>query len=152
MALEDLLTGLNPYGQTYSMMSDPIYGPLFAGMTNGQPTRGGAGGRGGAMGNPGPGSNWEQVARRMAMNRYDYTPEEWKKLDYIIERESGWNPKAVNEGSGAYGIPQILPSAHPDVDLQNDPMGQLRWLFRYIQQRYGGANQAAQFKQTHGWY
>lgn len=150
MALEDLLQGLNPEATTYSMMNDPIYGPLFRGMENGQPSRSGGGGMP-SMGQP-QGSNWEKIAREMAMRRYGYSPQEWKKLDYIIERESGWNPNALNEGSGAYGIPQILPSAHPGVKLQDDPMGQIRWLLNYIKGRYGGPQNAYQHKQQTGWY
>lgn len=152
MALEDLLGGLAPQAGTYSMMQDPIYSRLFgAGMAQRQPVRGGTGG---VSPNMGPGSNWEQVARRMAMNRYDYTPEEWKKLDYIIERESGWNPNALNEGSGAFGIPQILPSAHPGVKqrIGDDPLAQIRWLLNYIEGRYGGVQNAYQHKQSTGWY
>jgi hypothetical protein len=97
-------------------------------------------------------SRWENRARQMAMNRYGYSPEQFRMLDYIIERESGWDPTAVNSNGGAYGIPQILPSAHPDVNLQGDPMGQLRWLFNYIQQRYGGVEDAYSHKQETGWY
>lgn len=97
--------------------------------------------------------NWESIAQDMAMNQYGYTPKQWNMLDYIIERESGWNPNALNESSGAYGIPQILPKAHPGVNLQNDPMGQLRWLFNYINSpRYGGIEGAYQHKLSTGWY
>ena len=73
-------------------------------------------------------------------------------LDSIIERESGWDPDAVNQSSGAYGIPQILPKAHPNANLQGDPMGQIQWLLRYIDQRYGGVQQALAFKDANGWY
>jgi hypothetical protein len=152
MALEDLLKGLNPNASTYSMMSDPIYGPLFRGMERGKPTRAG-GGPMPSMGKP-MGSNWEKIAREMAMRRYGYSPEEWRKLDYIIERESGWNPNALNEGSGAYGIPQVLPSAHPGLKakLGNDPMAQIRWLLNYVEERYGGVANAFRHKQSTGWY
>lgn len=115
--------------------------PSEVGLTSLIPT-----GSGGSMG------NWEQRARKRAMNQYGYTPQDWKALDSIIERESSWNPDAVNPSSGAYGIPQILPSAHPDANLQNDPMGQIKWLLSYIQQRYGGPQQALAFKNENNWY
>ena len=97
-------------------------------------------------------SHWEEVASRMAQNRYGYSPQDFAKLDSIISRESNWNPNAVNENSGAYGIPQILPSAHPNANLQGNPRGQIRWLLDYIQGRYGGVDQALAFKDREGWY
>lgn len=119
---------------------------------------GGSGGLAGLAGSSDPGpvggspSHWEDVARRIAMNRYGYSPEDFNKLDSIISRESNWNPNAVNPNGGAYGIPQILPSAHPDVQLQGDPRGQIKWLLNYIQGRYGGVDQALEFKNREGWY
>jgi soluble lytic murein transglycosylase-like protein len=98
-----------------------------------------------------PGSNWERTARQMAAQR-GWTGSDWRAIDSIIERESGWDPNAVNPSSGAYGIPQILPSAHPDVQLQNDPLGQIRWLLNYVQQRYGSPSAALAFKDREGWY
>src|SRR5205085_2700320 len=32
-------------------------------------------------------------------------------LDALWQRESGWNPRAQNPSSGAYGIPQALPGS-----------------------------------------
>lgn len=96
--------------------------------------------------------DWESAARRYFRRREGYSPEEWRAIDSIIERESNWDPHAVNESSGAYGIPQILPSAHPNANLENDPMGQIRWLANYIEGRYGGPLQALAFKDEHGWY
>lgn len=101
---------------------------------------------------PGSASHWEKVARRMATHKYGYTPEEWRDLDYIISHESNWDPNALNESSGAYGIPQILPSAHPGLGIQDDPKAQLRWLFKYIEGRYGSPEAAYAFKREHGYY
>ncbi len=97
-------------------------------------------------------NDWEARAQKMAYNRYNYTPQDWAELQYIIGHESSWDPNAVNPTSGAYGIPQILPAAHPDANLQNDPMGQLHWLFSYLQDRYGGVDAAYQHKLSTGWY
>lgn len=96
--------------------------------------------------------DWESVARRFFKRQEGYSPEEWRAVDSIIDRESGWDPHAVNESSGAFGIPQILPSAHPNTGLENDPMGQIRWLANYIEGRYGGPLQALDFKNEQGWY
>lgn len=108
-----------------------------------------------ATGVPGPtggSSDWERRARQYFTNQEGYSPQEWNAVDSIIERESGWDPSAVNNSSGAYGIPQILPSAHPNAGLQNDPMGQIRWLANYLEERYGGPMQALAFKDREGWY
>ncbi len=105
-----------------------------------------------APGPTGGTSDWERRARQYFMGHEGYSRGDWNALDSIIERESGWDPNALNEGSGAYGIPQILPSAHPNTNLQGDPMGQIRWLANYISGRYGSAQDALAFKDREGWY
>lgn len=159
MALEDLLGGLNPFAGTYSMIQDPIYGPLFRGLGPGGPVSPGGGSSPGTGGGPvkgiGGGSRWEQIAREMAQRRYGWGPQQFRALDQIATAESGWNPKAVNPSSGAAGIPQMLPSAHPDMNVQkflNDPMAQIRWFLNYVDQRYGSPQQALQFRNQRGWY
>jgi soluble lytic murein transglycosylase-like protein len=102
--------------------------------------------------NNGSSSHWEDVAQRMATNQYGYSPQDFSKLDSIIGRESSWDPNAVNDSSGAYGIPQILPSAHPNTHLEDNPRGQIKWLLNYIQERYGGVDNALAFKDREGWY
>ena len=107
---------------------------------------------GGGSGLGGTPSHWEDVAQRMATNRYGYSNQDFNKLDSIIDRESSWDPNAVNPNGGAYGIPQILPSAHPNTHLEDNPRGQIRWLLNYIDERYGGIDQALAFKDREGWY
>lgn len=102
-----------------------------------------------------PGGGWEAKAQQMAMNKYGYSPQDWNKLDYIIERESGWDPTAYNESSGAAGIPQNINGWLPG--WQENPMKQLRWLFNYIDNHnypgYGtGLDAAYQHKLATGWY
>lgn len=97
-------------------------------------------------------SHWEDVARKRARNQYGWTGEDWRAIDSIIERESSWNPNAVNPSSGAYGIPQINPSAHPDANLQGDPIGQIKWLLSYIRQRYGSPTAALAYKNANNSY
>lgn len=121
----------------------------------------GRGARGGGA-SPGKlsGNQYEQMARQMAAKRYGWDRGDFRYIDWIIGgggpnnvvAESRWNPNAVNPSSGAYGIPQILPAAHPDTHLQNNPRGQIRWLLRYIKGRYGTPQQAYQFKSQKGWY
>ena len=102
-------------------------------------------------------SNWENVARRMALRRYGYTPEQFGMLDSIIERESGWSPGAINptvvNGRQAMGIPQrMMDPSMADSAWMNNPEAQIRWLFNYIKERYGSVEDALAFKNREGWY
>lgn len=61
-------------------------------------------------------------------------------VDYIVRRESGWRPGAVNRSSGAYGLCQALPGskmASAGDDWRTNPVTQLRWCSKYSK-RYGG--------------
>jgi hypothetical protein len=95
-------------------------------------------------------SNWEQVARRMAAQR-GWTGQDWRAIDSIIERESGWDPHAVNDSSGAAGIAQRI-SGFGKGYTENKPIQQIRWLLNYIGDRYGDPASALSFKDSHGWY
>lgn len=83
-------------------------------------------------------------------------PKSWyEDLNWIINHESGWNPKATNPGSGAYGIPQSLPGnkmASAGKDWRTNPITQLKWMYSYVKGRYGNASNAKHFWQTHNWY
>jgi hypothetical protein len=60
-------------------------------------------------------------------------------LDKLWTRESGWNHKARNPSSGAYGIPQAYPAgklASAGADWQTNPATQIRWGLDYIKKRY----------------
>lgn len=74
---------------------------------------------------------------------------------YIINRESSWNTTATNASSGAYGLPQSLPAekmASHGADWRTNPETQLRWMYDYMVQRYGGIRQTKAFWDTHNWY
>jgi hypothetical protein len=101
----------------------------------------------------------EQKAYQMAMQR-GYTPKEWNMLDWIIDEaptaESHWNPKAVNDSSGAAGIAQKITGWSGNYQPDNVP-AQLRWLFNYLDnhvyQGLGtGVDAAYAWKKEHGWY
>lgn len=83
-------------------------------------------------------------------------PKSWyEDLNWIINHESSWNPKATNPGSGAYGIPQSLPGnkmASAGKDWRTNPITQLKWMYSYVKGRYGNASNAKHFWQTHNWY
>ncbi len=61
-------------------------------------------------------------------------------LDKLWKKESGWNYRAENRGSGAYGIPQALPGkkmASEGADWKTNPATQIKWGLGYIKGRYG---------------
>ncbi len=73
----------------------------------------------------------------------------------IITRESGWNVRATNRSSGAYGLAQALPAtkmATAGPGWRDDPTTQLLWMRSYVNTRYRGACAAWTFWQHHSWY
>ncbi|MER5886837.1 peptidoglycan DD-metalloendopeptidase family protein [Streptomyces sp. NPDC001941] len=70
----------------------------------------------------------------------------------IIERESSWNPRAVNPSSGACGLVQSLPCSKLPQGVGTSVEGQIRWFFNYVDQRYGSARQALAFWNANKWY
>ena len=60
-------------------------------------------------------------------------------LNKLWNKESGWNHKARNPSSGAYGIPQAYPGnkmSSAGADWQNNPATQIKWGLGYIKGRY----------------
>lgn len=78
-------------------------------------------------------------------------PGEWASVEFIMLKESGGNPNAVNPSSGSCGLFQQLPCgkwAHQ----WNDPVGAMIDATAYARQRYGGWNQAAVAWRAKGWW
>ena len=71
-------------------------------------------------------------------------------VDYIVRRESGWNPNATNRRSGACGLVQVYPCGK----LANayDPVVNLRWADGYAKGRYGSWEKAYQFWTRNHWW
>jgi len=68
-------------------------------------------------------------------------PGDYAYVDYIVSKESGWRPGAVNSSSGAYGLCQSYPAskmATAGADWRTNPVTQLRWCAGYANGRYGG--------------
>ncbi|MEV7625182.1 transglycosylase SLT domain-containing protein [Actinoplanes sp. NPDC089786] len=60
-------------------------------------------------------------------------------LEKLWKHESGWNHKAENKGSGAYGIPQALPGSKMGSiasDWRTNPATQIKWGLGYVKKRY----------------
>lgn len=63
-------------------------------------------------------------------------PEEsWGYADFMVQRESGWNPNAVNRSSGACGLAQALPCSKLGPNWTN-PVVALNWMNSYVNGRY----------------
>lgn len=76
---------------------------------------------------------------------------QWQYVDYIVGRESGWNPRAVNSSSGACGLVQALPCSKLGANWA-DPVHALKWQYSYVQSRYGGYAGAYSFWLSNHWY
>ena len=64
---------------------------------------------------------------------------EFPCLNNLWNKESGWNYKATNPGSGAYGIPQAYPGskmASAGADWKTNPATQIKWGLGYVKGRY----------------
>ena len=93
--------------------------------------------------------NYPDVAKKLEETFEDQYP-------YAVElfcRESSLNPAAVNPSSGALGLVQALP---PEKLMKDCPdMGldcQVKWGQRYIENRYGSAEEALAFHDLKNWY
>ncbi len=74
------------------------------------------------------------------MAQVGISPDDYGYVNYIMERESHWNPIAQNRSSGAYGICQALPGdkmAGFGSDWRTNPITQLKWCNNYAINRYG---------------
>ena len=76
---------------------------------------------------------------------------DWKYADYIVSKESSWNPNAVNPSSGACSLAQSLPCSKIPGNWR-DPVNALKWQYQYVKNRYGGYYGAYQFWITNKWY
>lgn len=80
---------------------------------------------------------------------------QYQCFSWIVSHESGWNYKAVNASTGAYGLVQALPGskmASAGSDWRTNPVTQIKWGLGYMNDRYGSPCGAQQFWQANGWY
>ena len=100
-----------------------------------------------------PGSA-QAIARDMVLAR-GWGEGEFNCLVSLWNKESGWNYRATNPSSGAYGIPQALPGnkmASAGADWATNPATQISWGLGYITSRYGTPCGAYGHSQSVGWY
>jgi uncharacterized protein YabE (DUF348 family) len=94
------------------------------------------------------------IGQRLAAAR-GWTGSQWTCLDNLFQRESGWNPHAMNPSSGAYGIPQALPGSKMGTvagDWRTNPATQITWGLNYIASVYGTPCGAWGHSQATNWY
>ncbi len=75
----------------------------------------------------------------------------WGYADFMVQKESGWNPNAMNKSSGACGLAQALPCSKLGPNWSN-PVVALNWMNNYVNGRYGGWEGAYTFWQKNHWY
>jgi hypothetical protein len=104
--------------------------------------------------------NARTIGKQLAASM-GWTGEQWTALEKLWTGESGWNPRAENKSSGAYGIPQALPfskmpkMAWPEkAGGSSDAATQIQWGLSYIKSRYGTPVMALHFwnAQSPHWY
>lgn len=94
------------------------------------------------------------VARAMLAS-YGWGSGQFSCLEALWTKESGWNVRADNPTSSAYGIPQALPGrkmASAGSDWRTNPATQIRWGLGYIESTYGSPCAAWGHSQAHNWY
>ncbi|MGW4798290.1 aggregation-promoting factor C-terminal-like domain-containing protein [Nonomuraea sp. NPDC004297] len=102
---------------------------------------------------PSPGSN--KATAKSMMASFGFGGDQWGCLERLWHKESGWNERAMNRYSGAYGIPQSLPGskmASAGSDWQTNAATQIKWGLGYIKGRYGTPCSAWGHSQSVGWY
>jgi uncharacterized protein YabE (DUF348 family) len=77
--------------------------------------------------------------------------ESWGYADFMVQKESGWNPNAMNKSSGACGLAQALPCSKLGPNW-NDPVVALNWMNNYAVGRYGSWEKAYNFWIANRWY
>lgn len=83
----------------------------------------------------------------------------WGYVDFLVSRESGWNPCAFYPGQSdcnampvnACGLVQQNP-CHKIPGDWRDPVAALKWQWQYVNGRYGGYAQAVEYWQVHRHY
>ncbi|MFD8545230.1 transglycosylase SLT domain-containing protein [Streptomyces sp. NPDC059649] len=95
------------------------------------------------------------IAETQAIARQMMAGDQFQCFSNIVDHESGWNYKATNASSGAYGLVQALPGSKMSSagsDWQTNPATQIKWGLNYMNDRYGSPCGAWSFWQANSWY
>lgn len=100
-------------------------------------------------------AEYQAYAKNLCINTYGWTENDFNCLVKLVEKESSWNPNAVNKSSGAAGLFQALPAskmASEGSDYMTNYKIQVKWGLKYIKNRYGTPANAWAHSQQKGWY
>ncbi|MEU8519635.1 transglycosylase SLT domain-containing protein [Streptomyces sp. NBC_01216] len=95
------------------------------------------------------------IAEVKAIARQMVPAAQFQCFSNIVDHESGWNYRAVNASSGAYGLVQALPGtkmSSAGADWQTNPATQIKWGLNYMNSRYGSPCGAWSFWTANRWY
>ncbi len=157
VALRDLIAGKSPTNATDTPITPVSDTTAFGdtGLTGISASIGG-----GSIATAAIAKKNQAIAAPMA-TLYGWGPgtSNWESLLKLWTRESGWNNRAENSSSGAYGIAQALghgPTNQYPAGPANPPISsataQIAWGLGYIKQRYGNPNAAWAHEESAGWY
>lgn len=99
----------------------------------------------------------EQASAKISGSKQDWLKasgipqSQWGLVDYLVSKESGWNPNAVNASSGACGLGQQLPCGKW-AGTWNNPIDALKAMNGYVMGRYGSWANAVNHSKSVGWY
>jgi hypothetical protein len=96
-----------------------------------------------------------KATARSLLGNYGWGSGQFSCLEKLWQKESGWNYRAYNSSSGAYGIPQALPGSKmgsAGSDWKSSAATQIRWGLGYIDGRYGSPCGAWDHSTSVGWY
>jgi hypothetical protein len=92
---------------------------------------------------------------RLLVAQHGWSSSQFGCLDKLWQKESGWNYRATNASSGAYGIPQALPGSKMSSvasDWRTNATTQIKWGLKYIADRYGTPCGAWSHSVAYNWY
>lgn len=95
-----------------------------------------------------------QAYAKALLGKYGWS-NQWSSFNALEMSEAGWNVRAINPSSGAYGLAQALPASKyssAGKDWKSSGETQLRWMMDYIQERYKSPDAAWSFHQKNNWY
>ncbi|GGT83142.1 MULTISPECIES: transglycosylase SLT domain-containing protein [Streptomyces] len=95
------------------------------------------------------------IAEVKAIARQMIPASQFQCFSNIVDHESGWNYRATNPSSGAYGLVQALPGSKMSsagADWQTNPATQIKWGLNYMNNRYDSPCGAWSFWQANRWY
>jgi hypothetical protein len=131
---------------------------LMSTATNGSATSSGTGATSSSSGVSTAGGGTvganKALAQKLASQMYGWTGAQWSQgLLPLWTQESGFNNKAQNPTSTAYGIPQFLDSTWGPYGPKTSNAGlQEKYGLEYIKSRYGSPVAAEAHEKAYNWY